>query len=75
MGTSYCHGVSSLIQTFGYVDRNADDINGLLISKSYRKEDLLVFQSENRHEDYFDFGVGTLGIYWVLLGYPFPFEV
>ncbi|MGT2716347.1 class III lanthionine synthetase LanKC N-terminal domain-containing protein [Streptococcus respiraculi] len=75
MGTSYCHGLSSLIQTFKYVNRDISDLKILLISKSFRKHNLLAFQSENRHEDYFDFGVGTLGIYWVLLGYSFPFEM
>ena len=78
METCYCHGIASLLQTYAYVfgDKDKNDIVQLLLTKSFRKYDeLLVFQSENRNYDYFDFGIGTLGIYWALLGFQFPFEL
>ena len=78
METCYCHGISSLLQTYAYVfgDNDKNNIVQLLLTKSFRKYDeLLVFQSENRNYDYFDFGIGTLGIYWALLGFQFPFEL
>ncbi|CRH90956.1 Lantibiotic modifying enzyme [Chlamydia trachomatis] len=78
MGTSFCHGLSSLLQTTIY-NNNIDvfeQIKTILLSRSFRDEhDLLVFQSEDGKNNYFDFGIGTLGIYWVLLGNRFPFEL
>ena len=78
METCYCHGIASLLQTYAYVfgDKDKNDIVQLLLTKSFRKYDeLLVFQSENRNYEYFDFGIGTLGIYWALLEFQFPFEL
>lgn len=52
-----------------------EKIKRIFITRSYRdKHHLLVFQSENNRQDVFDFGIGTLGIYWALLGNKFPFE-
>ena len=53
-----------------------EKIKRIFITRSYRdKHHLLVFQSENNRQDVFDFGIGTLGIYWTLLGNKFPFEI
>lgn len=53
-----------------------EEIKRIFITRSYRDEHhLLVFQSEDNRRDVFDFGIGTLGIYWTLLGNKFPFEI
>lgn len=53
-----------------------EKIKRIFITRSYRDEHhLLVFQSEDNRRDVFDFGIGTLGIYWTLLGNKFPFEI
>lgn len=78
MGTSFCHGLSSLMQTTIYNDNRElqEKIKRIFITRSYRDEHhLLVFQSEDNRRDVFDFGIGTLGIYWTLLGNKFPFEI
>ena len=52
-----------------------EKIKRIFITRSYRDEHhILVFQSEDNRRDVFDFGIGTLGIYWALLGIKFPFE-
>lgn len=78
MGTSFCHGLSSLLQTAIYNKNQKVEqlIKIILLTRSYRNDDrLLQFQGEDGINSYFDFGVGNLGIYWTLLGYTFPFEL
>lgn len=78
MGTSFCHGLSSLLQTTIYNKNQKVEqlIKKILLTRSYRNNDrLLQFQGEDGINSYFDFGVGNLGIYWTLLGYTFPFEL
>ena len=78
MGTTFCHGLSSLLQTAVYNKNQKVEqlIKRILLTRSYRKDNgLLLFQGEDGMNSYFDFGVGSIGIYWVLLGYTFPFEL
>lgn len=78
MGTSFCHGLSSLLQTTIYnKNQKVEQLRKrILLTRSYRNDDrLLQFQGEDGINSYFDFGVGNLGIYWTLLGYTFPFEL
>lgn len=77
MTGSYCHGLSSLLQTYYYV-KDVDlesEIRRLFITYSYRKDSILLFQADNPLKDSFDFGTGTLGIYWTLLNKPFVFDI
>lgn len=77
MTGSYCHGLASLLQTLYYVKDSTleSEIRRLFITYSYRKDGILLFQADNPLKDSFDFGTGTLGIYWTLLNKPFIFDL
>lgn len=78
MLTGYCHGIASLMQSLVYVNNKPleNKIKHLLIARSFRNEaGLLMFQGDDGEADLFDFGVGSLGVYWCLLGNRFPFEL
>lgn len=78
MINSYCHGLASFLQTFAYQPLNKVEkqIKQRLLTLSYRDENgCLIFQGDSRDDEQFDFGTGTLGIYWTLLGKQFPFEI
>ena len=78
MGTSYCHGLSSLLQTVIYTENDElyEKIVAILITRSYRdSNDCLVFQSEEPSQSVVDFGTGTLGIYWTMLKEKFLFHL
>lgn len=77
MGTSMCHGLTSLLITTSYLDNNfiKQDLINILLTRSYRnKDNILMFLGEDNSADYFDFGIGTLGIYWGIIDGSFPFE-
>lgn len=78
MLTGYCHGLSSLLQTIYYSENDMLKyrIFRILASRSHRnKEGLLVFQGDDGKTNLFDFGVGSMGVYWCLLGNKFPFDI
>lgn len=78
MLTSYCHGLSSLMQTLNYRENQTvkNKIFDFILTRSYRNEnDLLVFYGDQLGEHLFDFGTGTLGVYWTLSNMKFPFEL
>ncbi|GAA0057525.1 hypothetical protein ScFU53_11900 [Streptococcus canis] len=78
MGTSYCHGLASLLQTVIYTENDElyEKIVAILITRSYRdSNDCLVFQSEEPSQSVVDFGTGTLGIYWTMLKEKFLFHL
>ncbi|WP_209021612.1 hypothetical protein, partial [Helcococcus ovis] len=77
MGTSMCHGLTSLLITTSYLDNNSikQDVINILLTRSYRnKDNILMFLGEDNSADYFDFGICTLGIYWGIIDGSFPFE-
>lgn len=78
MGTSFCHGLSSLLQTAVY-NNNLEVIQlikRIMLTRSFRDNNsMLLFQGEDGINSYLDFGIGNLGIYWTLLNYRFPFEI
>ena len=62
MGTTFCHGLSSLLQTAVYNKNQKVEqlIKRILLTRSYRKDNgLLLFQGEDGMNSYFDFGVGV----------------
>lgn len=72
-----CHGLTSLLITTSYLDNNfiKQDVINILLTRSYRnKDNILMFLGEDNSADYFDFGTGTLGIYWGIINGSFPFE-
>lgn len=78
MGTSYCHGLASLLQTVVYTENEElyEKIVAILLIRSYRNSDgYLIFQSEDPSQSVFDFGTGTLGVYWTILKEKFLFSL
>lgn len=78
MGTSYCHGLASLLQTIAYTENKElyNKIVIILLTRSYRDSNVyLVFQSECPSQSVFDFGTGTFGIYWTILKEKFLFSL
>lgn len=74
----FCHGLGSLLQTLNYCDLNniRNNVLSILLSRSFRNENyLLLFSNNGEPKELFDFGTGSLGVYWCILGNLFPFDL
>lgn len=78
MMTGYCHGITSLLQTTVYNQNKLlmKKIQQVILACSERDDHgLLMFQGDSGKADLFDFGIGSMGVYWCLLNNKFPFDV
>lgn len=78
MANSYCHGISSLLQTMVYneVIGVREQLVRRLLTLSFRDDKgNLIFRGDSRKNQIYDFGTGTLGIYYTILNQKFPFTL